>query len=330
MKAKYLYLAMVSLALASGFSACSDNNDDEATPTPNVVDKTPITFDADTVRVGVGATATFNITNGGGDYKIISENPEIASGTVSGSAVTVTSVKKGITGFVVSDAQGSYKRIIIKSMYFTITLDKKSAHIGIKLGHASGETRITVTGGNGNYTAVSADTAVCKVTAVSDSVITLASAHAGSTTVTITDMMGLTTTIPVVCEATDVPYTDDEKAVIEADALQRICWDDALLTTDDGYTAVNTKDNGQYKMGEAYVYYGNTYYWTYTWFSGDLTVGTKTGGKVSARQDYWKPEQTFSNVAVEIIKNDGKNVWGIMSVVVDGYLHYGYFCNSIQ
>ena len=321
---------MVSLALTSGFSACSDDNDDEATPSPNVIEKTPITFDADTVRVGVGATATFNITNGGGDYKIISENPEIATGTISGSAVTVTSLKKGITGLVVSDAQGSYKRIIVKSMYFKMTLNKKSAYIGIKLGHASGETQIAVTGGNGNYTAVSADTAICKVASVSDSIITLTSAHPGSTTVTITDVMGLTTTIPVTSETTNVPYTDDEKAEIEADAAQRIYWDGYLLTTTGGYTPVNTKDNGQYKMGEAYVYYGYTYYWAYTWFDGDLAVGTKTGGRVSTRFDYWAPEQTYNNATVEIIKNDGKNVWGIMSEVVDGFLHYGYFCNSIQ
>jgi hypothetical protein len=224
MKAKYLYLAMMSLALSFGFTACSSDDDDQPAPTPTT--KSEIAFDTDTVKVGVGESTTFNITAGGGDYKVINENPDIASGTLAGTAVTVTSVKKGITGLVISDAQGNYKRIIVKSMYFKMTLDKEAVEIGMKLGHTDGTANVTVTGGNGNYTAVSADTKIAKIGAINDSVITLNGVAEGTTTVTITDMMGLTKTVNVTVKTTTIPYTEDEKKTLMAANSNTFNWDE--------------------------------------------------------------------------------------------------------
>jgi hypothetical protein len=319
MKAKYLYLAMMSLALSFGFTACSSDDDDQPAPTPTT--KSEIAFDTDTVKVGVGESATFNITAGGGDYKIINENPDIASGTLAGTAVTVISVKKGITGLVISDAQGNYKRIMVKSMYFKMTLDKEAVEIGMKLGHTDGTAKVTVTGGNGNYTAVSADTKIAKIGSIRDSVITLNGVAEGTTTVTITDMMGLTKTVNVTVKTTTIPYTEDEKKNMMAANSNVITWDDN--TSHNWGTFATQVEDGQQ---EAYWdYYG--YYYIKVYFDGDLTVGKKTNGKVAVKFSWGDDAAvTYSPVDIEVIKNDGTHVWGIMSMVKDNYLHYGHFC----
>lgn len=319
MKAKYLYLAMMSLVLSFGFTACSSDNNDNPNPMP--ISKSEITFDKDTVKVGVGEGATFNITSGGGDYKVINENPDIASGTVSGSVVSVSSVKKGITGLVISDAQGNYKRIIIKSVYFKMALNKETVEIGMKLGHTTGATAtVTVTAGNGNYTAVSADEKIVKIAGIADSVITLSGVAEGTTTVTITDMMGLTKTVNVTVKTTTIPYDDDEKQAQMADNTSIIAWDSNTSSSDWGTFSTQIENNQQ-------EVYWDDYLFLKVYFDGDLTVGKKTNGKVSVKFS-WEDDSatTYSPVDVEVIKNDGKNVWGIMSTVINNYLWYGHFC----
>lgn len=324
MKAKYLYLAMMSLVLSFGFTACSSDDNDKPAPTPTA--KSEITFDKDTVIVGVGESATFNITSGGGDYKIINENPDIASGTVSGSAVSVASVKKGITGLVVSDAQGNYKRIMVKSMYFKMSLNKEAVEIGMKLGHTTGAAAtVTVTAGNGNYTAVSADEKIVKVAGIADSVITLNGVAEGTTTVTITDMMGLTKTVNVTVKTTTIPYTDEEKQALMDNNSSILAWDSNSSYSDWGTFSTQIENNQQEVYWDAYGYYFIKVY-----FDGDLTVGKKTNGQVSVKLSWGDDPAAYSPVDVEIIKNDGKKVWGVMSSIIDNYLWYGHFCVPIS
>ena len=52
----------------------------------------------------------------------------------------------------------------------------------------------------------------------------------------------------------------------------------------------------------------------------------KTDGKVEINTDYWNPTvSTYEGVNVEILKVSDTHVWGIMWVMKDNYLHYGYF-----
>ena len=104
MKAKYIYTAMLATAMMMGFTACSDDDDvyDPEINVPEAQERPVIKTDvADEVQVGVGETATFNITEGGGDYKVVAENPEFVNATINGNAVTLTGVDKGIAGVVV-------------------------------------------------------------------------------------------------------------------------------------------------------------------------------------------------------------------------------------
>lgn len=309
---------MVAAVLSLGFTACSDDNDaPEPQPKPN--ESRPITLDMDTVKVGVGEMTTFNITAGGGDYKLITENPEVASATIAGNAVTVKSTVKGKTGIIISDAAGNYKRVIVQSMYFKMTLDKEVVNVTMKLGHTNGTAEVTVIGGNGNYKAVSSDTKIAEVQSVKGNVITIRGMANGSTDVTVTDMMGLTKIFKVKIETTDIPFTKEEKAKIMESARDFISFDDAKS---ENYGMMGLiKDNG---MNLArWDFYGNC---IKCWFSGDLTVGKKTNGKVMTDDPWDGGQKVYDNVDVEIIKVSGSRVWGIMSLVKDNYLHYGYFC----
>lgn len=227
MKAKYIYTAMLATAMMMGFTACSDDDDvyDPEINVPEAQERPVIKTDvADEVQVGVGETATFNITDGGGDYKVVAENPEFVNATINGNAVTLTGVGKGIAGVVVSDAKGNYKHITVKCMYFKITLDKQEVNVGMKLGHTDGVAKVTVVGGNGNYTAESADETVARVS-VNGDVITIQGVKTGETTVTVTDMMGLTQTVNVKVETTTVPFTEDEKAEVLALTENKMVFD---------------------------------------------------------------------------------------------------------
>ncbi|MBO1362312.1 hypothetical protein JHU38_00695 [Prevotella sp. A2931] len=319
MKVKYIYSAMMAAVFAVALTACSNEND-MPEPEQKPKETTPITLSTDTVKVGVGESSTFNITAGGGDYKLIVENPDIASATIAGNAVTVKSAVKGKTGIIVSDATGNYKRVIVKSMYTKISLDKEEVKVGMKIGHTDGLAEVTVISGNGGYEAVSDHEDVARIKYVRENVVTITGVKNGSATITITDMMGLTKTVKVTVETTDVAYSEEEKAKIMQSTQETITFDES--PTPSWGTMDISEDDGKWLA--QWSYYGESY--LKCWFEGDLTVGKKTGGRVESKDSYWNPLKAYDNVNVEILKVTDTHVWGIMSVLKDDYLHYGYFC----
>lgn len=333
MKANYIYTAMLAAALAFGMTACSDDDEvyDPQTNVPAAQDKSALTTDvADEVQVGVGETATFNITGGGSDYKVIAENPEFVTVALSGNTVTLTGVAKGIAGVLISDAQGNYKHVTAKCMYKTMTLDKSEVSVGMKLGHTDGVAKVTVTGGNGEYTAVSANKEVA-TTSVNGDVITIQGVKQGETTVTITDMMGLKQTVSVKVETTTIPFTDDELAEVLALTGNKQVFDgqQAMYIDYGGSYFVEPIDGG-YKLYSHYGQAGGWYsgYAMVFTFKGDLTVGKKSEGTYSMAS--WSGTESYDGLDVEILKNDGSHIWGIISGIADEYLHTGYFCMPIQ
>jgi len=325
MKAKYLYLSMMSFALACCFTACSDDDDAQNyKPVPAPIERGELVVDADTVEVGVGEATVFNIVSGGGDYKVINENPDIATVSVEGSTVTVNSSEKGWSGVIVSDAQGNYKRVVIRSLYKSMFLDKETVRVGIKLGHTDGQETVTVTGGNGFYDAKSANEEVAKVTGISDNVITIQAVAEGTTTVTITDVMGVSKTVNVTVSVTTVPFTDSEKEEILALTSNILSWD---VQSSYSYGTFSVKDDNGQKLIQ-WDYYG--YLFLKIWFDGDTSVGQKTGGKVTSKFSWSGSGDTYENCNVEILKNDGSRIWGIVSKVGTkndkDYLYTGYFC----
>ncbi len=319
MKLRYFYSAVMTAFLALGFTACSNDEDTpEVKPEPKV--ETVLTFDTDTVSVGVGETATLNITAGGGEYKAFCENPDVATLTVKEKAITVTAIKSGLTGIVVSDAAGNYKRVLVKAMYKNILLDKEEVNVKIKVGHTAGYTTLTVTGGNGGYEAVSDHEDIVDIYSVVDSVITIRGVSNGTAMITITDKMGVSKKVKATVTTTDIPYTDEEKADIMASTQENFVFDGSHAQSY-GSFSIGEKDGKQLAQWNY-----SDYIYLKCWFSGDLSVGKKADGKIEVKTDYWSSDVTvYEGANVEILKVSDTHVWGIMWILKDDYLHYGYF-----
>ncbi|PMC23481.1 hypothetical protein CJ231_09535 [Hoylesella buccalis] len=318
MKTNYIISMVSAVLLMVGLSACDGDDNSSVVPMPAEQQKSPITFDTDTVVVGVHETTTFKITDGGGEYKVVNENPNIVTATVNGSVVTVASKRRGLTAIIVSDAKGEYKRITVKSMYFKMLIDKESLSVGMKLGHTDGIGYVTVTEGNGSYEAVSEDEKIAKVSQIrGDTTIVVQGVSTGTTNITVTDLMGLTKTFSVTVQTTTIPYTEEEKAELLKVTKNTIQFD-GQSASDWGTFTVNPTGNP--KIG--WDYYG--YEFRNINFDGDLSVGKKKNGSYS-QKSYWGGSGQYDNMDIEILKNDGTRVWGIMSVIKDDYLHYGYF-----
>ena len=85
--------------------------------------------------VPVGEETSTKIINGGGNYKVINETPEIAVATINKDNINIKSFKQGFTAFILSDDADNYKRIVVKSMYTSIVLDTNEISIKKLLGH---------------------------------------------------------------------------------------------------------------------------------------------------------------------------------------------------
>ena len=68
------------MLLASGFTACS--NTPEVNPKDIATEETELKLESDTLMVPVGEETSTKIINGGGNYKVINETPEIAVATI--------------------------------------------------------------------------------------------------------------------------------------------------------------------------------------------------------------------------------------------------------
>lgn len=328
MKFKYLCLVLLSCVFLCGVTSCSNDDSDNSS---SIIDKkkSELVFDTDTLKIEVGKTAALSIKQGGGDYKAIVENPEFISAELSGNILNVTSKKKGVTGIVVSDADGNYKRFVVKSMYLAMAVDKENLTIGMKIGHTDGSGVVHVTAGNGQYTAESDAPSVAEVRSIEGAKVTIKAKKQGTAHITIKDAMNLSLKVTVQVNTTDIPFTDEEKAEIMADGTQRYMWNGDVQDVNGWYDMVKTIENNQNKIG--WNYYGD-YYFHYVIFPGELTAGTKAIGKVQYKTGYGDDAEvsTIDNVKVEIIKNDGNTVWGIMSVVYNDYLYCGYFVEPLQ
>ena len=168
---------------------------------------------------------------------------------------------------------------------------------------------------------------VAKVSNVSDNVVTIQAVSAGTTTVTITDVMGVTKTVNVTVEVTTIPFTDSELTAILNSTANKITWDGQ---NSNNYGTYSVGDDNEQKLVQ-WDYYGYNY--AKVWFDGDLSVGKKTNGKVISKFSWSGSGDTYEDCSVEIIKNDGSRIWGIVSKVGTkndkDYLFTGYFCVAL-
>ena len=316
-----IMLLLLSVLLPMGFTGCSD--DDEI---PAVDNSTELEIGVESLRVKVGDEnkTTLNIKQGNGEYNAFALDTAIAKAYVENEQIVVEGISNGATLIVVSDKGGFYRKVPV-SIYTTdvLTLEKSEVALITKLGHVGTfETHVVL--GNGGYTVKSDNPAVSAIITEEGEVTISAKSkpEAYTATLTITDWTALSATVKVSVSATTKAFTEEELAVIKADGTRRYYLDGKS----DSYMSWGTSINSENENGD--VIYGWQYY-TYSLyklsFKGGKTVGKKTEGLFNAKGGLGTYNESID---LEIIQNDGTNVWGIFTFTKDEVLHYGYFCDK--
>ena len=315
MKFKMKYLIIV-MALCLGFSSC-DNDDDNDDVTIEVIETDPIVLDNNELALEVGQTGTVNVSSGGGEYTVFSSNPDIATASIEGSAVTINTLDKGIVSVIVTDKNDQIAEIQLTSMYMEIIFEQPEVELELLKGHYQNFS-ISVVQGNGEYEA-STESEIIEVSVDGDDIVVTAMKE-GTAVIKVTDSRNLEAELTVVITETLNPWTENLLAeIMESD-------DDAFVINSSSVntshvTCINTVEDGLNKYG--WDYYGHYYYFVY--WAGDKTVGSKTDGQFK----YYFGRTFDEPVDFEIIKNDGFKIWGIFSFLKDEKVNYGYFCYAI-
>jgi len=325
---KIIQMLLVVVLLTIGFTGCSDN--DNETINPGGETEVPaFTLGQESIRVKVGAEnkITVDVKEGGGEYDAFILDTTIAKVETVDGVVKVEGFANGQTSLIISDKYSRYRKVPV-SVYTTdkIQLSHEVFDLVTVLGNSKTLTANVVLG-NGGYEATSNNSAVT-VSVNEEGVISMTAVSKKTeftATVTVTDCTGLSEDIAVTVKASLDPFTDVELETIMLDNTRRYFYNGSR--TDSSYYTYLNEITSQGKQRYGWDYY--SYYWYKLEFKGGKDVGTKE----EAMFDYYYYSTGSINtpVTMEIIKNDGVNVWGVFSYINDEQekLYTGYFCSPM-
>lgn len=219
MRKNYFINLIIAVALFTGISSCSDNDNDA----PEITQKEQLTFTSDALRVKIGTEnrAALPIATGGGEYNAYSFNTEIAD-VIKGEDgnLYIEGYKNGTTTLVVSDADNNYKRLEV-NVYTTdeLKLSHTKLNFETPLGVSSSTSDCKVALGNGGYS-VESDNAKVEATVDSETGEITITATSGkevySAVVTVKDCSGLSASVKVNVTATFDAFTQNDIDMILA------------------------------------------------------------------------------------------------------------------
>lgn len=219
MRKKYFINLIIAVALLTGISSCSDNDNDVS----EIAQKEQLTFTSDALRVKIGAEnrVTLPIATGGGEYNAYSFNTEIAD-VIKGEDgnLYIEGYKNGTTTLVVSDAANNYKKLEVR-VYTTdeLKLSHTEFNFETPMGYSSSTSDCSVTLGNGGYSVSSDNGRVVPEIDTESGIITLTATSGKeeyTATVTVTDCSSLTATLKVNVKPTFEAFTQSDIDMILA------------------------------------------------------------------------------------------------------------------
>lgn len=101
MKRSKFLLTMLMAALFVGFTSCSDD------------DETDLRIEKSVVDLEVGEKVVVKITEGNGDYTVVSSDKEVADATVKDSEILISGLKLGSTTITVTDKEAKTATITV-------------------------------------------------------------------------------------------------------------------------------------------------------------------------------------------------------------------------
>lgn len=322
-----IIILMLSVLLPIGFVGCSDDDDNGISTENNEIPELALDQESVKVKIGPENKITLNIKQGGGEYNAFILDENIAKAEVTDGVITVEGFANGQTSLILSDKYSRYKRFNV-SAYTTdvLKLSHESFNLVTKLGNSQ-TLKANVELGNGGYQAIS-DNPKVSVSVNEEGEISLTATSKKEefmANVTITDCTGLSANISVTVTSTLEPFSDEELEAITSNTTRRYYFNNSK-TDQSYYSYINTiTEDGKQRYGWDYY----SYYWLYLDFSGDKSVGVKDDAVYTYHT--WSVD-TNQPVTLKIIKNDGKNIWGVFSYVDDEQekLYTGYFCDFVD
>lgn len=322
---KIVGILTIAILLLIGFTGCSD---DDETVKPEA--KLPaFTLAQESIRVKIGDEnkIAVDIKEGGGEYNAFILDTTIAKVETVDGVVKVEGFANGQTSLIISDKYSRYRKLPV-SVYTTdkILLSHKVVDLVTVLGNSK-TFKANVVSGNGGYKAISNNSAVTVIVNEEGTIsITAVSKKTEfKAKVMITDCTDLSEDISVNVKASLDPFTETELEAIMLDNTRRYFYDGSQ-TDSPYYTYLNEiTEQGKQRYG-----WDN---WSYYWYKLEFKGSKDVGVKEEAVFDYnfYTTDYINTPVTMEIIKNDGVNVWGVFSYINDEQekLYTGYFCSPI-
>jgi hypothetical protein len=315
------YIIVSSIICLLGLFSCSD--DDDAKEEFKKTEVPELILEKSRLNVPVGTSSELNISEGAGEYKVFSSNDSIVQVKSENEKLIVEGIKIGKASVIVSDKNSQVKELYVFSYVENLELKTEISDFKLPVGCEKTIT-IPITKGNFGYK-VKTESEIIYTSIENDNLV-LKLLNEGDASFELSDDFGLKEKFDFNIEYTEDPYSDFELEQIKADTNIRHPYE----YTDGSYnpkTLIHEVDseNGTITIGWDYW----NYYFCKLTFDGDLSVGSKTGGKISAKLG-WQDSQNEENLKVEVIKNNGKQCWVVFSFLKEGKLNYGYMCVSVK
>lgn len=308
------------------------------------------------LQAQVGSVATTEISSGNDGYVVFSLDPDVATATVSGKTVTITSLAAGKTEIVVTDAGYKVARVqVISYLVPGVELAESQKEASIMVGGSDSFT-VGIASGNGGYEfssdteGVSAtfDEASGNITVTAPGKIDPYTAH-----LTVTDVCGFEGVVTLTINPSFNYWTDSRKQTVLNSTSSFYYAVPSFLNTGSAFNLTRKQTSSAYsyhagktETGFSYGYkrvYNNTattvrYIDIKIDINGDLSVGPKQGHLYGIyyymnNGDLWwnsiLDTDTDDRNLIEIISNNGSIVKGVVSYFYDGAVHNMYFIDSV-
>ena len=355
----HLHILIATACLAGLAFSCKDPNA-QVDPVDPVDPELPVyqelVVSNTSLTAQVGTVSTTEISSGNDGYDVFSLDPDVATATISGKTVSITSVAVGKTEIVVTDAGYKVARVgIISYLVPGIELADTQKEASIMVGGSDTFT-VGVTSGNGGYEFESDTEGVSATFDEADgNIVVTATGKVDPYTakLTVTDVCGFQGTVNLTINPSFNYWTDARKQTVLNSTSSFYYSVPSFLNTGSSFNLTRKQTSSAYSYHAAKTETGYSYGYKRVYnnaeptvryvdvqidINGDLSVGPKEGHLYGIyyyknNGDLWwnsiLDTDTNERNLIEIVSNNGSIVKGVVSYFYDGAVHNMYFIDSV-
>ena len=340
MKTQFQFLSLLLCSLTLGLYSCSSDDDiiiEEPIESELVLDTT------EDLVVLVGEPKDITILEGGGDYNVFALTPSLINIDVNDNVINILAQEIGKTQLIISDKKMNVKKLpikVVKSKTINIEDDVDVVTFEVRKGN-NDKKKIHITNGNNGYKISLDKKDLIDAKVINDSYIEL-TAHSqipdeSEANITITDQSGIEKTIKVIIKTTTVAFTAEDIENLKNQIVEKEEFFFQGIEVK-GYSYTNAKIENSNQIG---IFGRVSQGWWAPEYDSKMTIdfkGNREVGKIKdatityenfPSKDYTSKTPLALN-QFEIIKNDGKFITAIFSLIENNVLVYGHIVIKAQ